>query len=399
MAFVKHIELCSYYRNRTQWANIFNFSVANINNKHTHYNDPVCDSAPIIVFSPLPRVIPVNIQVLKDMWNVCVGNFNPLLNAYRGTSVSGRLILESITLPNRLLFKTTLLNVQSGAFIDTKTDLSNGILHLPGLSPAPHIYNNWIITNETLGTSTPVLEYISHCLFFKAMPAWDPKHTFSLRKTNEITRRRITTHDLDVEFSKELVPTDVNCFVRVISTNQFSRILHVEGSMGKISPHINNLVSEPCEIIPISRDNAQPFNFVNYGKVYMMELLGISLPNIRLKNNTKLFELDAICVNVFINSFGVSNIYSTNNPNIINTCFLVNISKKITKLNKDNLTVYFDNIEGPAIETNMCDISEIRVICRDLYGNQLEPLTNDFPSPLSPNQDMQIRLSLKLVST
>lgn len=403
MVFTKHVEIDSSFRDRNQWANPLNFSIPTINTQNVYSEDPVCDSAPIKTFVPLPKIVNVSLSILKDHWNICVSTssiFALEQNAYRGTYISGREIKESHTKNDgKLLLIRVETNVpHAGAFIDTKTKLENGILHLPTMSKRDGLYSGYYIVNETIGGKAVIQDYVNHTLFFNPIASWKMTHTFTIRLKYDVMRRRLTSLPPSfIEFNSDLPLRDANCFIRIISSGKLLRVLDMETkTKARVFPFVPGYSEEPCEVMLISRDNSHPFNFIGTDKVYMMSVTGITLPNIRLANNTNLFDITQICIDVLINKFNSKvTTYGSNNPHILKSSFLI----RLPILDRDQPHVYFPVHDNPSIETNMAEICEIRVICRDKYGNELVPLQNDYESPSMPNPETQLGLSLKFVST
>nr|QXT57845.1 hypothetical protein RMELV065 [Rhinella marina erythrocytic-like virus] len=396
MSIIKYTELCSNFRDRTQWENPFNFSITNINAQPTYITDPICFSAPVLEFIPLPKTTNINKSVTKG-WNFSFGNYNSIENAYRGAFVAGCQITESITLENLLCYKTrAYIDTDTNVNITTKSSLKDGILHLPGGSVRDGLYTGWVLVNEALSESTIVSQYLGFNLCFKPKTEWKLTHTYTLRKAYNVLPRKATSLSSRLKLNSKI--DNINYFIRIPSLNKYSRItgLSEDGLYVYINPFIPSLKNEPCEIIPISMDNVQPFKLITNAHKYSMDLLGISIPNIKLKNNVKVFDIKSLYITIYINNNKPSGSFASNDPNINKCSYVVELDRHRNKGDCNPAFIFCKTLAGPSVEINMSDLSEITISITDESGTILVPEVPDATSPIMPDPDKQVKLSLKL---
>lgn len=336
------------------------------------------DRAKINVIDPIPDIyIDAGTSAILCNPTDTTLTENPLIFLPTGETINSFYdndIIENVTRGER----TTILGYDVPSF--------TAILEIPLTNP-PVDLTTWLPTDDYIIRETPVFDIGE----IEALPA--PTRNF-MTLSNGINRSGIYIGDF-IRMSTPNTPT-YNEIQRIVSYNGATGTVVTEASFSSI-PN----VGDNYEILPFTRDNANPFNYtgslVSQQEVvcYEISLINLVLPNVELQTGSRIAFYPYVYVELNnISSAGAyTNAIYSNNPNAKRMLFRATVNDT-----NNPLTSAFVKLNGDGM------VQTVKFKPNDsfkfgVYINDGTPFTSDIidtVSPEIPNPLLQISVMFSM---
>jgi hypothetical protein len=358
---IKEIEVDSSYRNRNQYPNPFEFDVA-VNTppkiKCRDAVDPVSSAAPQYTFTgntltpTLPNIASISGTVVRVVTDTVEVQFINVLfsdmDYYRGLTTSlnetilhyenvdtflGRFRLQPFNIST--YFVGSIFTLQYWPITQLLTVL-NSIVRL--FIPAKPLCNEVkLVYNETRNNWNEIVqtdEISVHILVRET--DWMYSDTFSLRDTPPSwvgtvllnTANSITVNAIDPNAQQDIV--------FIPSINYYGKLVLKSGNVFTVTPSITTIIvpGSAIQCLRFTYDNSRSLQYIGTAdqqqRTWIVKLVSVQIPNIRLKNKENLFKFSHLYLE-FRDTISPQYNIMSNNPNSNNSYFRIIPSKMQTQ--------------------------------------------------------------------